>query len=83
MSENSKLPKLLTNTGFHALHARHGFTQSEKGTADILNAALVEMATGLTRSALLQAEHDGHAGLNGSHAKKAISMNSEIPKGFY
>lgn len=86
MSENSTTTEprnLLTSADFHALHARYGFTQSEKGAEDVMNAALLDLTTKLTRAAILQAEHDNRSGLSGSHAQKAIDMTKEIPRGFY
>jgi len=84
MSKKSKsFPKLITTEQFHGLHARYGFTQAEAGTNEVLNAALVEALTRVTKHAMLQAEHEGHTGLNGDHAKKAIEMVTELPKGVY
>jgi histone H3/H4 len=88
MSENSTTTdteprNLLTSADFHALHSRYGFSQSQKGAEDVMNAALREVTTKLTRAAILQAEHDGRSGLNASHAQKAIDMTKEIPRGFY
>lgn len=84
MSEKkSNPPNLLTNEAFHGLHSRYGFTQAQSKTSALLNEELVRLTQTLTRQAILQAEHEGHSGLNGEHAKKAIQMTSEVPKGFY
>lgn len=85
MSENSTAEprNLLTSADFHALHSRYGFSQSQKGAEQVMNTALLEITTKLTRAALLQAEHEGRSGLSGSHAQKAIDMTKEIPRGFY
>lgn len=82
MSEKS-YPNLLTNEAFHGLHARYGFTQAQDGADKVLNDALVELTQKLTRQSILQAEHEGHSGLNGKHAKKAIEATPEVPKGVY
>lgn len=82
MSEKS-YPNLLPSDSFHGLHARYGFTQAQKGTQEVLNTALVEMLEKVTKQSILQAEHEGHSGLNGKHAKKAIEATPEIPKGVY
>lgn len=77
------LPNLLTSENFHALHGRHGFTQAESGTAEMLNDALLDILTKVTKQAILQSEHCGHSGINGEDAKKAIEMTREIPTGYY
>lgn len=82
MSEKS-YPNLLPNDSFHGLHARYGFTQAEKGAAKFFNDALIDVTQKLTRQSILQAEHEGHSGLNGNHAKKAIEATPEVPKGVY
>lgn len=82
MSEKS-LPKLLTGESFQGMYSRHGFTQAEKGANLVLNDALLSALTKLTAQATLQAENDGHSGLNGKHARKAIEATPEIPKGVY
>ncbi len=82
MSEKS-CPKLLTSEGFRGLCARFGFSQAEAGSADLLNEALVDILTKVTKAGMLQAEHSGHSGLHGEHAQAAIEMIGEIPRGLY
>ena len=74
---------MLTSEAFHGLHSRYGFTQAQEGAAEILNEELIALTSKLTRQAILQAEHDGHSGLNAHHARKAIDMTPEVPKGVY
>ncbi len=74
---------MLTTESFHALHLRYGFTQAEAGTPELLNDALVDVTTKVTKQAILQSEHQGHTGLNGEMAKKGIEMTREIPAGLY
>jgi hypothetical protein len=82
MSEKT-YPNMLTSEAFHGLHARYGFTQAQDGAAAVLNEELVNLTIKLTKQAMLQAEHEGHSGLNGNHARKAIEATPEVPKGVY
>jgi len=82
MSKKS-IPMMITKEQFHGLHQRHGFTQAQAGVAEMVNEALVDVLTKVVKQGVLQAEQDRHTGLNGSHAKKAIVMTSEIPSGLY
>lgn len=82
MSKKS-FPKLITSEEFHALCGRYGFTQAEAGAAEYFNDAQVNVLTKVTKQGILQSEHEGHTGLNGNHAKKAIDMTREIPNGLY
>jgi len=80
--EKSNLP-VITSEGFRGLYSRHEFTQAEKGAREELNAAITEEIAALTKQGMLQADHEGHSGLNRKHAHKAIEMVPEIPNGIY
>ena len=80
---DKKLPFYITQESFQGLCAKYGFTQQEKGTRELLNDQLEEMAKKLMKQATLHAEHDRHSGLKQQHAQKAIEMTPEIPKGIY
>lgn len=83
MSEKKKCPTLHTKADFKGLYTRYGFTQAQSGVSDMLNDELINVATKITKQAMLQSEHENHSGLNDKHAKKAIEMTAVIPKGFY
>ncbi len=83
MEGEKSCPKFLTTEGFRGLCARHGFSQAEAGSAQVLNDALVDLTAKLTKAAMLQAEHNKQTGLHGEHAKAAIEMTREIPRGIY
>ena len=74
---------LLTKKQFQGLCSRNGFSQAEDGTLTILNGALENALEKITVQGILQADHDKHSGLNGNHAKKAVEMTKEIPKGIF
>jgi hypothetical protein len=82
-TEERKLRPVVTNKEFQGLCARYGFSQAESGTKDLLNAALVAAAEKITKQGILQADHDKQSGLNGEHAKKAVEMTKEIPRGIF
>jgi len=77
------LRPLLTKKEFQGLCSRYGFSQAEDGTLLVLNDALVNALEKITIQGVLQADHDKHSGLNGNHAKKAVEMTKEIPKGIF
>lgn len=74
---------LFTKKEFQGLCARHDFTQAEDGTLAVLNKAVDSALVKIAIQGLLQADHDKHSGLNGNHAKKAVEMTKEIPKGIF
>jgi uncharacterized protein YidB (DUF937 family) len=81
--EEKELRPVLTKKEFQGLCARYGFSQAESGTLDLLNETLVAAVEKITKQGILQADHDKQSGLNGGHAKKAVEMTKEIPKGFF
>lgn len=84
ISSEDKIPRpMLTRDNHKAGAARAGFTRCEDGTYEMMNAALESSLGRAVAHAVLQAEHERHAGLNGSDAQKGIAATPEFPKSTY
>lgn len=74
---------LITKEDYKGLLASYGITRSEKGTLAILNENLAQTTRSLTKQSMYQADHEGHSGLSGKHARTAIEFTPEVPDGIY
>ena len=81
--DDKALRQMITRENFKGIASRNGFTRCEDGTYEMLNAALETTTGRAVAFAVLQAEHERHAGLNGSDAQKAIAATPEFPKSGY
>jgi histone H3/H4 len=74
---------LSTKESFRNLCARHGFSSAKKETRQLMDKIVKDAVTGVTKQAMIQADYNGHTGINQKDVQIGIRNTPEIPKGIY
>jgi hypothetical protein len=74
---------LTTKEGFRNTCSRHGFSSAKKDTRRIMDRIVKDAVTNVTKQALIQADYNGHTGINEHDVQVGIRNTPEIPKGLY